>query len=137
MLLLLQLPVAAMAGFASHQVLFIRGEWHMQAPIVLRVYVTLIVLTCITEILGGDEILGNLKRSFMVIATYATSLFTSMTIYRILFHRLRSFPGPFWAAVSKFWHVVKCVQMTSQNHVILDGLHKQYGDFVRTGMRTS
>ncbi|PVI04480.1 cytochrome P450 [Periconia macrospinosa] len=64
-----------------------------------------------------------------------TSLFSSIGVYRVFFHKLRSFPGPYLARVSKLWHVWKCVKSRSRNHLILDDLYKQYGDFVRTGPR--
>ncbi|MCJ1320172.1 hypothetical protein MMC15_005510 [Xylographa vitiligo] len=54
-----------------------------------------------------------------------------MTIYRVFFHRLHSFPGPGLAKVSKFWNVAKTID--SSNYRLLDSLHRQYGDFVRTG----
>ncbi|OKO95665.1 Tryprostatin B 6-hydroxylase [Penicillium subrubescens] len=58
-------------------------------------------------------------------------MFTSITIYRLFFHRIGHFPGPRAAAVSKLWSVYKC--RDSRNHLFLDGLHKKYGNFVRTG----
>ncbi|KAL9122404.1 MAG: hypothetical protein Q9187_001041 [Circinaria calcarea] len=66
-----------------------------------------------------------------VFAAYALSLLTSIVIYRKGFHRLRKFPGPFMAGVTKLWHTANTLD--SQNHILLDGLHEKYGDFVRTG----
>lgn len=54
-----------------------------------------------------------------------------MTIYRLFFHPLRRFPGPVLARVSKLWHVFHCIN--SRNYLLLDKLHLQYGEFVRTG----
>ena len=48
-----------------------------------------------------------------------------------MFHPLHHFPGPALAKVSKLWNVAHC--LGSKNHLLLDGLHKEYGDFVRTG----
>lgn len=132
MLLSWKLYTVAAAGVLSHNIIFIHGEWHMQAPLIVRVYIALAILTFVFEAASSDD--GYLRifgKALLVISTYATSLFTSMTIYRIFFHRLRHFPGPFWAKMSKFWHVGKCIG--SQNHLVLDALHKKYGDFVRTG----
>ncbi|KAL8747752.1 MAG: hypothetical protein Q9190_000410 [Brigantiaea leucoxantha] len=67
----------------------------------------------------------------LVLASYSTALFTSVTIYRTIFHKLNSFQGPFLAKVTKFWNVAKA--MHSTNYRLMDDLHRQYGDFVRTG----
>ena len=53
-------------------------------------------------------------------------------MYRVFFHRLRNFPGPVLASVSKFWHVAHCLD--SKNHILLERLHEEYGDFVRIGV---
>lgn len=129
-----KLGFAAVAGIASHNIVFIHGEWHMQAPKVLCIYLFIAATIFIEEFcFGGDKAGRSLGEALQIIGTYGLSLFTSMVIYRIMFHRLRKFSGPSGAAISKFWHVVKCLQSSSQNHLILDELHKQYGDFVRTG----
>ena len=129
-----QVICAAAAGLFSHNVVFIHGEWHMQAPMLLRLYLSLALLTLAMEIwttrVGIAIALG---RTAAIICSYGTALLASMTLYRVIFHRLRNFPGPRWAPVSKFWHVTRCFQTGSQNHLILDDLHKKYGDFVRTG----
>ncbi|CAF9905510.1 MAG: hypothetical protein ALECFALPRED_001001 [Alectoria fallacina] len=66
-----------------------------------------------------------------VMTSFSASLFTSILVYRIFFHRLRSFPGPFLAKTTKFWHVSK-VARNSDNFRQLDNLYHRYGDFVRT-----
>ncbi len=68
---------------------------------------------------------------FLLQATYFGSLFFSIVVYRVFFHRTRHFPGPKLAAVSKFYHTLHATD--SRQHLFLDRLHKQYGDFVRTG----
>ncbi|KAL9593418.1 MAG: hypothetical protein Q9179_005896 [Wetmoreana sp. 5 TL-2023] len=49
-----------------------------------------------------------------------------------LFHRLRNFPGPRFAAVSKLWHIWQC--RDSRNHLVLEDLRRQYGSFVLTAL---
>ena len=131
---LFKLVLAAAAGLLSHTTIFIHGEWHMQAPLLLRVYIGLAIATCIVESVSDSETpIKGVGRGFIIIIVYVTSLLTSLTLYRALFHRLSKFPGPSWAGISKFWHVARCIQTGSQNHLILDELHQRYGDFVRTG----
>ncbi|OOF94575.1 hypothetical protein ASPCADRAFT_26369, partial [Aspergillus carbonarius ITEM 5010] len=69
--------------------------------------------------------------SISVTTGYLVSLLSSITIYRAFFHPLRHFPGPFGARISKLWHVWQV--RDSKNYRVLDNLHTQYGDFVRTG----
>ncbi|ORX94170.1 cytochrome P450 [Clohesyomyces aquaticus] len=115
--------IAVGVGILAHQGVFIRGEWHLRGP-----YVVLLHLTVLFVSVG---LTGNLQTPLYHGALYLFGLFGSMVIYRIFFHRLRKFPGPTGAAVSKLWHVWKC--RNSQNHLVLESLYKTYGQFVRTG----
>ncbi|CAI6341820.1 unnamed protein product [Periconia digitata] len=110
-------------GVFAHRTIFIKGEWHLHAPYVATTHLILwFVMIAITKSLSLPFILGTF---------YLTGLFSSIAVYRLFFHPLRHFPGPRGAALSKLWHVWHC--WTSQNHILLDSLHKQYGDFVRIG----
>ena len=132
MLLWSKLCFAAAAGLASHNGLFIRGEWHMRAPMLLRIYLVLAAIIFALE--AGFTRAGYLQAfqtALLVIVAYVTALLGSMTIYRTIFHRLRNFPGPPLARITKFWHMVQC--LGSRNDLLLDQLHQQYGNFVRTG----
>lgn len=62
---------------------------------------------------------------------YFTGLFSSMTVYRLYFHRLSSFTGPRLAAVTKLWHVWHVRDST--NYLLLGEVNKKYGSIVRTG----
>lgn len=122
---------ASILGLLVHQLVFIRGEWHLLAPTVLSIHVVLALLLIGAEIqLTGNEN-GAVCDVFASIACYLVSLFTSITVYRTYFHRLRHFPGPRLAAVSKLWHVWQC--RDSRNHLVLERLRQEHGSFVRTG----
>lgn len=107
-------------GLCIHHGLFIHGEWHVQAPY---------IFTCH---LVGLGLVALIRTGWQVIVGYLAALFASIVTYRVFFHRLRHFPGPFWACVTKLWHVWKA--RNSQNHFFLSEVQKQYGDFVRTGI---
>ncbi|KAL1640901.1 hypothetical protein SLS58_006517 [Diplodia intermedia] len=66
--------------------------------------------------------------------SFALSLAISMLVYRAFFHRLRRFPGPFAARLTRFWSVYKSSK-DLQYHLVLEELHKKYGDVVRVGPR--
>ncbi|CAJ2507920.1 Uu.00g091060.m01.CDS01 [Anthostomella pinea] len=135
---LLFLVAGGSLGFAAHLGVFIRGEWHVQAPqlFIGHACVILCVPLCWSFLPDSDSAgLGPLVDGLMWASlAYLTGLFASIFIYRVSgFHRLTvaGFPGPFGARVSKLWHVWAC--RYSKNHELLDRLHQEYGDFVRTG----
>ena len=123
----------AAAGILSHHFIFIRNEHHIQAPYIFRFFLFLLLFLFIAEarIWALNTSAQAAKNSALIILSYSLSLFTSIILYRIFFHPLRRFPGPIWARVSKFWHIGKL--LSQPNFRVLDDLHQQYGDFVRTG----
>ncbi|KAJ5654227.1 hypothetical protein N7490_001230 [Penicillium lividum] len=68
-------------------------------------------------------------------ASFLGALGASMVVYRLSFHRLRHFPGPFAAKISRFAVVPDVQKSGLKYHQELEKLHNQYGDFVRTGPR--
>jgi hypothetical protein len=46
---------------------------------------------------------------------------------------LHKFPGPWGAQLTRFYLTVRIFR-SLQYHLVLDGWHRRYGDFVRTGM---
>ncbi|KAH8828635.1 cytochrome P450 [Flagelloscypha sp. PMI_526] len=68
------------------------------------------------------------------IVTFNASLWTSIVVHRLLIHRLRKFPGPWLAKLTRLWAF--WVQKDDmQMHLIMQQLHDQYGDIVRIGPR--
>ena len=129
-----KLGIAAAAGIFSHALIFIRNEHHIQAPQLFRFFCLLLPLFLFvgeTRIWALSDSAHAARASALIMLSYSASLFTSIVIYRLFFHKLRKFPGPFGARVSKFWHVGKL--LGQPNFKVLDDLHEQYGDFVRTG----
>ena len=127
--------VATAAGVIAHRSCFIAGEWHMQATAILFVHMAAHGLLWMTLVVFQRSTgTRALLEASLIFACYLISLFTSMLVYRLLFHRLCTFPGPVLARSSKLWHAWKV--RYSKNHLLLDQLHRQYGDFVRTGVLT-
>jgi tryprostatin B 6-hydroxylase len=127
---------AAVLGFLTHWTYFIHGEHHMQAPVyaclLVAGSVAIYALQLPRHSYNSTE---ATKAGLQVVATYLGVLFTSMTVYRLFFHRLRRFPGPLGARISKIWHVWQV--RGAQNHLVLDKIYHQYGTFVRTGQMYS
>ncbi|KAI0399894.1 cytochrome P450 [Xylaria palmicola] len=125
-------PVLAVAaGVAVHHGVFRHGEWHLHGPQIIASH--LAAAGVLFYYLGRlDGALAHVfARVAVLAAAYLAGLFASMTVYRLYFHRLRSFRGPRLAAVSKLWHVWHVRDST--NHLFLQRIHDEYGSIVRTG----
>lgn len=96
-------------GLALHQFLFIHGEWHVHAPHILVCHLLIFMILSIIVSDAQWTIIG-----------YLLSLFSSIVIYRLFFHRLNGFPGPFCGRVSKIWHMWQVRRCN--NHFFLSGL---------------
>ena len=124
--------LAIAAGIAAHRGLFIYGEWHMQAAMILLVHTAVYNLIWILLVaLCNATFFEALIEASLISCCYLLSLFTNILVYRLFFHRLCGFPGPVLARSTKLWHAWK--GRHSKNHLLLDDLHHKYGDFVRTG----
>ena len=128
-----QLVAAGAAGVLIHNLTFIHGEWHLYATRVLQLHaLAYAVLILIEATYNKSSWLPATAVSSQLFCMYTLCLLGSISIYRVFFHRLKSFPGPVLASVSKFWHVAHCLD--SKGHLLMERLHQQYGDFVRIGM---
>lgn len=123
--------VAALLGVFTHLAVFIRGEWHMMAPQLVLLYSFLTLGLFCSMSSSGAGTRTSLRCTAILTVSYCIALFTSIVIYRKFFHRLRRFPGPFSAGITKFWQVWKCRE--SKNHVVIEQLRQKYGPIIRTG----
>lgn len=126
-----QCALAAICGVLSHVLYFIRGEHDLQP---LRIF----VVSMIVQIILSTYLFtlyGSFTTSFahiiFVDVSFLTSVSTSIVVYRLAFHPLRHFPGPFWSKVTKAYGVVLSMN-TRYAHGTAE-MHNQYGDFVRIG----
>jgi len=71
-------------------------------------------------------------QAILLLVSFNASLLFSIATYRLFFHRLHSFPGPFGAKLSRF-HATRLTAKNVQYYKELAKMHSQYGDFVRTG----
>jgi hypothetical protein len=123
---------ASCVGIFMHLCIFIHGEWHIRAPVILLGHSFLVLAIVFYNIYLLEA--HSWRQTILLISGYFTSLLLSILTYRVFFHRLSKagFPGPLWARFSKIPHLWHCRQ--SQNHLYLESLHRKYGDFVRTGI---
>lgn len=132
-----RLAFAVITAVSVHYGLFVRGEWHLHSPAILY-YHSVALFLYIAFLIAVEQcaMIPALLAATSVFGAYTTALLTSIAVYRVLFHRLSraGFPGPPLARISKFWHVWAC--RDSKNHLVLDRLAQEYGDFIRTGKIT-
>lgn len=74
---------------------------------------------------------GFMKASLFA-ASFNAGLLTSISVYRLVFHRCRKFPGPLGAKLTRFY-AANLSAKNVQYYKELANMHRQYGDFVRTG----
>lgn len=81
---------------------------------------------------NGTHVIESSKRVVVFNTSFYIALFSSITIYRVLYHRLARFPGPLGAKISRFY-TASLAYKRIQYYKEVDQLHHKYGDFVRTG----
>lgn len=140
MSLLQELPGSSIRGAVAfglgvflHITLFRRGEWDLAIPKVVLIYfLTTVgaVTWCITQ--GEDTLINATKGVAWLECYHFIGIGLSMAIYRLYFHRLRSFPGPYLARLSNGYHTWLSAKNLSL-YEEMQAIHQQYGDFVRIG----
>ncbi|KAK4627014.1 Cytochrome P450 monooxygenase [Fulvia fulva] len=127
--------LAVGTGVASHLFYFRIGEHHMM-PVM---YLQLISLACIASTFAlvnftGATVLGALSTVAAFAACWFTGVYGSLLTYRLLFHPLNEFAGPWQARLGDLW---MSSQLTGLNaYHVFDDLHKRHGRFVRVGSNT-
>ncbi|KAL8675594.1 MAG: hypothetical protein Q9168_000106 [Polycauliona sp. 1 TL-2023] len=127
----LDLLISATAGALSHLVYFNRGEHHLYGTTYLLVYSLIWTISAIALNQGGASVDEAVARVTVCMFSYFVGLYSSLMLYRSIFHPLNKFPGPFAARLSKFWlsaHVKNRAAFRT-----IHRLHEEYGDFVRVG----
>ncbi|TVY17733.1 Cytochrome P450 monooxygenase apf7 [Lachnellula arida] len=64
-------------------------------------------------------------------STSSLFLLASVALYRVYFHPLAKYPGPFFAKITDWYTVYHCV--IGDHHLQLYKLHEEYGSIVRSG----
>ncbi|KAI3392598.1 hypothetical protein diail_5472 [Diaporthe ilicicola] len=102
---------------------------------------TLIALGFITfsglvavHIYAGFVPLDAFARVSLLSISFNFAVFLSIGLYRVFFHRLRKFPGPSLAKVSRFYSAYKASQDLKYCEHVREW-KQEYGDFIRTGPR--
>lgn len=82
--------------------------------------------------LANFSLLQTLVRLAVVTTAFNASLALSIGAYRLFFHRIRRFPGPFWSKLTRFSDVSLAAKEVKYYREVAK-MHETYGDFIRTG----
>lgn len=120
------------AGVVVHATVFARHrEWDRHAA---NIPISLCVLFAATVIAvavhGNTSWISSFASASILTAFFVSGLLSSMTVYRLLLHPLRSFPGPIGARMTSLW-ILKQSVPDLDLYVKMRSLHDRYGDFVR------
>lgn len=120
-------------GVSLHVLALRNGEWDLSVfKILTAIIAGPFALTICQMSLHGMAFSSALWESCYLVASSISGIYLSMAVYRIGFHRLNRFPGPFLARLSNFY-ITGVVFRRHQEYFELENLHRQYGDVVRIG----
>lgn len=120
-------------GVSLHILALRKGEWDLSVFKILTAAAAAPLALTLCQILLHEATFSSaLWRSCYLVGSLTVGMYLSMVVYRVGFHRLNRFPGPFLARVSNFY-ITGVSFRRHQEYLELDKLHKQYGDVVRIG----
>lgn len=105
-------------------------ESFMYSLITLGIFAVLSL--CIAHIQAGFSPLAAILRVAILSTAFNSAIFTSILVYRVFFHRLRRFPGPLAAKITRLYSAYRTSQ-SLQYYKQVGKWNEQYGDFIRTG----
>lgn len=119
-------------GMLSH-LATLNVVWDFKIWLLLKSYTTGLgaLLLAFVFTLGYGP-LSAIAMTIYVAISFNIGVLSSMIIYRLFLHRLRKFPGPFWAKITRFY-AVYISKRRMQYFLDLQEFHRTYGDVVRTG----
>jgi hypothetical protein len=126
-------PIAFGVGIVTHFVLL----KHVELEIYLFQFLGASILSFLVLIYyhsskGDTSATASSAQGVAETICFVTGIFSSMAIYRLFFHRIHKFPGPFWAKLTRFY-ALRLSAKNVQYHVELERMHEKYGEFIRTG----
>lgn len=120
-------------GVLGHLMVFIKIDPIETTPnLALAALITPAILSLVLNTLLDYSPLQATLTAALWFSSYVGGVFLSMLIYRLFFHRLRHYPGPFLAKITQLHHIAMVFER-ADHFRYLDKLHQQYGEYVRIG----
>ncbi|KAL4910296.1 hypothetical protein BDW74DRAFT_186367 [Aspergillus multicolor] len=130
----LVLPAASL-GVLSHVSIFRTLPVEEYLYSLLCLYAATVVLIAAAHLsLTAFSIPQAVFRVGCIVSAFNAGLASSSAVYRLFFHRLRRFPGPWLSKLSRFYDAYLAGR-SIQYHEEIAKMHEKYGDFIRTGPR--
>ena len=119
-------------GISSHLFFYKIGERHMSPFRYIQFYFLLLAISTVARSHYLSIPTGlALRSNASLFIPYFVGLYSSVITYRLFFNPLNRFPGPYFARLTKFNHVVQNRKMDG-HHRLLE-LHRKHGQYVRIG----
>lgn len=121
-------------GVASHVAFFRKNEWDLWAH---KIFISQLLHFSAVAVFLRFSVAATqpvIALSFYYTLAFAFGLFLSISFYRLLFHRARHFPGPFFGGLTGFYAAFLSLKSWRQYEEV-EHLHREYGDYVRIGPR--
>lgn len=108
-------------------------EIDRRAYLVLPTYLSAVsVLLFVLMVFQNSGVTFGLIQFGYAITFCNAGLFGHLLLCRAFFHKLRKFPGPWPAKLSKFYWTYQALRDPIA-YLRVEKLHQEFGDFVRTG----
>lgn len=128
----LVLLAALAAGVFSHVAYFRIGEHHLYGNrYALSIAAILALYSSAQVYLFQAPVDVSVLASFLLVSAYLCGLYSSLALYRVFFHSLRNFPGPFGCKLSSLWFATYLTKQDAFRQ--LSTLHETHGAFLRIG----
>ncbi|KAI0965089.1 cytochrome P450 [Xylaria arbuscula] len=124
--------IALTAGVTSHLAFFRIGEHHLHSiRYPLGAILAFSACTAIHYQFFDLSIHAAVVRTLAIATSYFGGLYSSLVIYRLFFHPLSGFSGPFGCKISSAWFATYLTRFDAFRQ--LEKLHQKHGNFLRIG----
>lgn len=126
--------VFATTGFLAHTLFFVRGN-HNKRAFGIAVFHLVAGASLYTAFIVSRGVGAGVYLSTAACLLYLSGLFISTFVYRIWFHPLAKFPGPFTAKITKFYG--PWIARNGRMHWEHTKISDTYGNIARIGQSRS